>query len=78
MTRNESLADAVCCNTSPFSMAVIVILYEVITPFCSPGGGAAHVSLILVELIATTLNDCGGPLGAEKINATKSSCHKIK
>ena len=55
--RNESLADAVLRSTSPLSVSVTVILYEVITPFCSSTSGADQVSLMLVELMATTRKD---------------------
>lgn len=64
--KSESLAGVVLCSTSPLPTSVMVILYEVITPLCSSASGADQDSLILVELIATTPNDRGGPLGADR------------
>ena len=50
-----------------------MILYNTTTPFSSSGSGEVHVSLILTELIATTLKDSGGPLGA---NVKKNNYNK--
>ena len=54
---------ATSSRTIPVGSSVMLIKYDLITPFCSSSGGGIQVKRILLELTATASNDCGDPVG---------------
>ena len=53
----------VTCHIVPVSTSVMFVLYSLITPFCSLGGGRSHDSDIVRELEAIPTRFCGELVG---------------